>query len=195
MNENTENAKRVSSSEAVAEIINALAAGRQPPKMMLTSVDRVEHVYVLAALEAVFNCQNYFDGKGENTVYDRTDAEKKFCVFSGKAGEIECLRQLMRKGYIVEKGTVLFSPRHDDGVDHEYEKLGAVQIKYRHGREFTIKAGVLSKCRDEGITLLVVRCDEFYDDYRPREGSMDWRSPPSNDAGPPDVSPSAYSST
>lgn len=26
--------------------------------------------------------------------------------------------------------------------------------------------------------MLVVRCDEFYDDYRPREGSMDWRQPP-----------------
>lgn len=125
MNENTESAKRVTSSDAIDEIAKAWKTGCVLPKMMLMSVDRIEHVYILSALEAMFNYQNYFDQEGENAKYTRTDAEKKFCVFSGKAAEIECQRKLMQ-GDTVEEGTVLFSPQHDGGVDHKYGKLGAV---------------------------------------------------------------------
>jgi len=149
---------------------------------MVTNVDMVPHVYILAKYESMFNHHRYYDRPDGLGNYTRTFAEKQFHIFSGKAAELELQRLRGRRGDTAVEGTLLFSGKPDKGIDQAYERFGSVQAKFRHGLEFSIDVGTLKFCAGKGCRLVVAKCDEFYDDYSPKNTSssnyVNWREPP-----------------
>lgn len=155
------------------------AFGRELRECRVTTTD-IYDFYILAAQEAIFNAHNYYDAKDPYGSFMRSDANKRFHIYSGKLAEFEVMRILHDKYHdeIVE-GVRLFGKNHDgDNYDLIFKKFGKIQVKYL-GRSKYKKFGddemkTMSK-KYSDCKLVFASSEDFDNDNRPTT-DINWRS-------------------